>query len=420
MLHPLRMVWHGAGRLAWIGLMVGLFAAGGALAQDSYRLGKGDVLQISVFGQPDLSGRFSIGSDGAIRYPRLGRVDMADLTQEEASQRLADRLAGRIPADRMVTIDIVGHAPVFVTGDIQAPGRYEYRPGMIVLELVALGGGLRRPATPMTGAALQILALRQDYADQKLIRWSQRVERARLTAEIAAAEFDSKGLITSGAPRDMVDVEAALFRVRKDTLVAQEKAAEAQRHTLDGEIETLQQSLKLHDRDLILIEQDVDATQQLADQGLTAHSRLRDSQRQQSALKRDRLEVIGLLARARQNRLEVDQRVAALMEARAAENAAALRAVELAALRTEQRIASLAASLAAANDDLEAGSIRPIPAATYAVVRTTRAGTTQILVGEHDRLQSGDILEVDRHLAELEAPMRSPRPASTPDPIPTR
>jgi len=405
----------------WLAGIVGMFClAGGAPAQEAYRLGVGDVLQISVFGQQDLSGRFAIGPDGAIRYPRLGRIKMLELTQEEASRRLADGLAGRIPADQTVTIDVVSHTPVFVTGDVQAPGRFEYRPGMIVLELVALGGGLRRPASPVTGSALQFLTLRQDLADEKLTRWSQRIERARLEAEVKSRPFDEQGLLASGAPRDMAEAEAVLFGVRRDAVAAQEQASEAQRRTLDEEISTLQESLKLHDRDLTLIAQDVGATQQLADQGLTAYSRLRDSQRQQSALKRDRLEVIGLLARARQSRLEVDQRAAAQAETRAAENAAALRAIELAAARTEQKIASLAASIAAANDDLETGGIRQIPDATYAVVRTTRSGTTQVKVGEQDRLQPGDILEVDRHLAELEMPTRSSRRALTPDEIPTR
>ncbi|MET4633122.1 polysaccharide biosynthesis/export family protein [Kaistia defluvii] len=398
--------WRGVTRLLQAVLL--LCALGGvALAQEAYRFGVGDVLQVSVFGQPDLSGRFSIGSDGAIRYPRLGRVMMLGLMPEEASQRIAEGLAGRIPADHTVTIDVLSHAPVFVTGDVQTPGRYEYRPGMIVLELVALGGGLRRPASPVTGAALQLLTLRQDYADQRLIRWSQRIERTRLEAEIAGGVFDGKDLLAGGAPSDMVAAETALFKVRTDALAAQAEAADAQRRTLDQEIEALQESLRLHDRDLVLIEQDVSATQQLADQGLTAHSRLRDNQRQQSALKRDRLEVIGFLARARQNRLDVDQRAAASLEARAAENAAALRAVELAITRTEQRIASLAASMEAARDDLETGSLRQIPTATFAVVRSTSSGTIQIAVGEHDRLRPGDILEVDRHLAEMEMPARA-------------
>lgn len=389
--------------LRMIPLIVAL-GCGSALAQEAYRLDVGDVLQVSVFAEPDLSGRFAIGSDGAIRYPRLGRVPMLDLTPEEASQRLADGLAGRIPADQTVTIDVVSHAPVFVTGDVQMPGRYEYRPGMIVLELIALGGGLRRPSSPATGAALQLLTLRQEHADQKLVRWSQRIERTRLEAEIRGIAFDGEALIASGAPRDMVQAEAALFTVRSGSLAAQAGATEAQRRSLDDEIGTLQESLKLHDRDLQLIEQDVGATQQLADQGLTAYSRLRDSQRQQSALKRDRLEVVGFLARARQNRLDVDQRAAAWLEARAAENAASLRAVELAIIRTDQKIASLAASMEAANDDLEAGSLRQVPAATYSVVRSTASGTMQAAIGDHDRLKPGDILEVDRHLNELEMP----------------
>jgi len=378
----------------------------GALAQEAYRLEVGDVVQVSVFGETDLSGKFTLGADGAIRYPRLGAVNLLDLTSEEAAGALAERLAGRIPADQTVTIEVVGHMPVFVTGDVQLPGRYEYRPGMIVLELVALGGGLRRPASPAAGGTLQLLTLRQEYADHKLIRWSQRVERARLEAEMHATAFDSQGLLGSGAPADMVSAEAALFQVRRDAAAAQAKASEAQRRTLDDEIKTLQESLELHDRDLVLIELDVGATQHLADQGLTAHSRLRDSQRQQSQLKRDRLEVIGFLARARQNRLDVNQREAAWLEARASENAAALRAVELAVTRTEQRIASLAASIEAANEDLEVASIREIPAATYSVVRTTRTGTTRTPIGEHDPLRPADILEVDRHLAELEMPAR--------------
>ena len=394
-------------RLVWFAVAFGTPVGGSALAQEVYRLGPGDVLQVSVFAEPDLSGRYTIGSDGAIRYPRLGRVVMAELTTEEASERLADGLVGRIPADQTVTVDVVNHAPVFVTGDVQTPGRYEYRPGMTVLELVALGGGLRRPPVAATGATLQILNLRQDYADQKLIRWSQRVERARLGAEIQARDFDTKGLVASGAPSDMVEAEEALFNVRKEAVAAQALAAEAQRHTLDGEIDALQESLKLHDRDLVSIEQDVNATQHLADQGLTAYSRLRDSQRQQSSLKRDRLEVIGFLARARQNRLDVDQRNALFLEARAAENAASMRAIELAIARTDQKIASLAASIGAASDELEAGSLREIPAATYAVVRTSRSDAAQILVGERDRLMPGDILEVDRHLAELDVPAKA-------------
>jgi polysaccharide export outer membrane protein len=394
---------NGPSRLVLLALALTLLLWGrGAEASEIYRLGVGDMIQVAVFGEPELGGKFTLGADGAITYPRIGRVMLLDLSPEEAAKRLASGLAGRIPADHTVSVDVIGHAPVFVTGDVQTPGRHEFRPGMIVLELVALGGGLRRPLAPVTGAALQLLSLRQDFADQKLFRWSQRVERARLRAEISGTDFDAAGLSVSGAPLDMVAAEAALFQVRKASLAGQIAAFDAQRRALDDEIATLQESLQLHDRELDLITQDVEATQQLANQGLTALSRLREIQRQHSELKRDKLDVMSFLARARHGRLEIDQRAAALQESRAAENAMALRLLELAIARTEQRIASLTASIGAASEDLEAGANRQLPAATYIVVRRTATGTEPVRVGDRDRLQPGDILEVDRHLDELD------------------
>ena len=341
----------------------------------AYRLGAGDTLQVSVFGEA-----------------------------EEAASRLMAGLAGRIPAGHTVSVDVIGHAPVFVTGDVQTPGRYEYRPDMIVLELVALGGGVRRPPTPYSGAALQLLSLRQELADQKLFRWSQRVELARLQAEMADQAFDPDGLVQSGAPVPFVAAEAVVLERRREGLAGQIAALVAQGKALDDEIASLDASLRLHDEELALIAQDVAATRQLADQGLTAQSRLRESQRQQSSLKRDKLEVQSFLARARHNRIDIDQRMAALRAVRAAEDALALRALELAIARTDQRMASLAASIGAASDELEASDLREMPATGFRLVRRTPTGTQQMEVREHDRLQPGDILEVDRKLDALMTP----------------
>ena len=45
-----------------------------------YRLGPGDVLKITVFGEPDQSGEFPIGEEGDIDYPLLGEVPVQGLT----------------------------------------------------------------------------------------------------------------------------------------------------------------------------------------------------------------------------------------------------------------------------------------------------------------------------------------------------
>ncbi|WP_029073706.1 polysaccharide biosynthesis/export family protein [Kaistia adipata] len=385
-------------------ILIAVLPMAGAAAPVAYRLGAGDTLQVSVFGEPDLGGKFTIGADGAIGYPRLGRVTLQGMSAEEAAGRLMAGLAGRIPAGHTVSVDVIGHAPVFVTGDVQSPGRYEFRPDMIVLELVALGGGVRRPPTLNSNAALQLLTLRQELADQKLFRWAQRVELARLQAEMADRAFDADGLIQSGAPVSLVAAEGAVLGRRREGLAGQIAALVAQGKALDEEITSLEASLRLHDEELALIAQDVAATRQLADQGLTAQSRLRESQRQQSGLKRDKLEVQSFLARARHNRIDIDQRMSALRAVRAAEDALALRALELAIVRTDQKLASLAASIGAASEELEASDLRQLPATSFTIVRRTPSGTQQFPVHEHARLQPGDILEVDRKLDAIPPP----------------
>jgi polysaccharide export outer membrane protein len=380
-----------------------LFAVPDATAE-TYRLEVGDTLQVTVFGEPDLGGRFAIGPDGTIGYPRLGRVAMAGLTEGEAAERVSNGLLGRIAAGQTVSIDIVAHRPVYVTGDVQSPGRYAYHPGIIVLELVALAGGLRRPEQPNGDAPMQLLSAQQDLADARLIRWSQRVTMARLTAEITDQLFDGAGMIQSGAPVQLVTAEANSLDRKRQLLADRFAGLDAQRKTMDEEIAALEQSLQFQDLEISLIDQDVVSMRQLTDQGLTAQSRLRESQRQQSALKRDRLEIQSFLARARHSRVVVDQQETALRSTMASENAEALRSLELSMARTDQTISALGTRIRAISRELEIGEAGEGPQATFTLVRRGKEVMELIQGSAHERLLPGDILEVDRGLEMVGTP----------------
>ncbi|WP_323690001.1 polysaccharide biosynthesis/export family protein [Rhizobium sp. AN95] len=108
----------------------------------NYKVATGDVLTISVYGDPGLTGLFPVSADGTIGYPLLGNVNVVDQTVNEIGSRISRDLASHV-ANRSVAVAVKEYAPIFVVGDVQKPGKYEYRPGMIVLELFALGGGLR-------------------------------------------------------------------------------------------------------------------------------------------------------------------------------------------------------------------------------------------------------------------------------------
>ncbi|NNU63677.1 polysaccharide biosynthesis/export family protein, partial [Ochrobactrum soli] len=75
-----------------------------------------DVLQVTVYGQPSLTGLYPVDVDGNIGYPVVGNVSVRGLTTIEISERIAASLSQHIPG-LTVTATIIQYAPVFVVGD---------------------------------------------------------------------------------------------------------------------------------------------------------------------------------------------------------------------------------------------------------------------------------------------------------------
>ena len=106
-----------------------------------YSLRPGDRIAVTVHEHPELSGEMDLDAGGLVRLPLAGTVSLAGLTVRTAETRIAARLEGVWVRGASVTVALVAHAPVFVVGEVRQPGRFPYRPGMTVLEAVALAGG---------------------------------------------------------------------------------------------------------------------------------------------------------------------------------------------------------------------------------------------------------------------------------------
>ena len=132
----------------------------------------------------EFSGTFPVSVEGTIGYPILGNIPVANRTTAEISSTISQALLQHIPG-LSVSVAMKEYAPVFVIGDVQKPGRYEFRPGMIALELFALSGGLKEAADKMDTAGTQLVTARQDYSDTSLQLYALDVRRARLQAELA-------------------------------------------------------------------------------------------------------------------------------------------------------------------------------------------------------------------------------------------
>jgi len=123
-----------------------------ALAVDvSYELGVGDTVTVEVLGQPDMSGSFPIGPDGAVEIPYAGRVVVANFTVAGAREQIEARLRDgyvKIP-QVVVRVEQITSKILKVTGGVVDPGEYPMTAAqMRVSDLVVRSGGLVDPSTP--------------------------------------------------------------------------------------------------------------------------------------------------------------------------------------------------------------------------------------------------------------------------------
>ncbi|CAH1650175.1 MULTISPECIES: polysaccharide biosynthesis/export family protein [unclassified Chelatococcus] len=384
--------------IASIGFQAGLPAH--AAGDGGYRAGAGDTLNVVVYGEDKLSGRFRVSPAGTISYPLVGEVAVANLSTIEIGRRIAAALAERIPSSGLPSVEIVEYAPVFVIGNVDKPGPYQYRPDMTVLELVALGGGERRVASSES-VMLQIISTEQELVDLRIARWSELVRKTRVRAEIAGQEFDGKEaiaggeLVAAGTRQSVVDNEVSLFRVRRTILAEQNKALAAQRASYDQEIASLEEGIKLHDEELRLLEQEVGTQQGLYDKGLAVQPRLLAVKRELSATRRNALELRSFLARAHQRQLEVDQKIAELRDQWVRDNATMLAELDISTARRDERIGSLVAALGELRG--QASSMRDADRRTtkYSVTRQEEGRYVTRPIGELDAIAPRDILRID-------------------------
>ncbi len=110
-------------------------------AQNDYVLGVGDKLGISVFNQEKMSGEFTIDTMGEISLPLLEKIPAAGFTTTQLEENIKSSLAPTYLNDPRVSIEILNYRSVYVLGEVEKPGKYEYVPNMTLLQAVATANG---------------------------------------------------------------------------------------------------------------------------------------------------------------------------------------------------------------------------------------------------------------------------------------
>jgi len=113
-----------------------------------YRLGSGDVISVSVHGEPDLTfEQIRLTDAGTFTFPFIGEVDANDKTPGEVRALLVEKLKDGYLNDPRVSVSVVNYREFYIAGEVKLPGGYPYQPGLTLDRAIALAGGLTERAS---------------------------------------------------------------------------------------------------------------------------------------------------------------------------------------------------------------------------------------------------------------------------------
>lgn len=120
---------------------------------DAYLIGVDDIVQVSVWRNPELGITVPVRPDGMISVPLVGDVAAGGRTPSDVGKDIQEKLATyvRDPQVAVILTDLRSHeylSRVRVTGAVRQPISIPYRQGMTVLDAVLAAGGLTEFAAP--------------------------------------------------------------------------------------------------------------------------------------------------------------------------------------------------------------------------------------------------------------------------------
>jgi polysaccharide export outer membrane protein len=129
----------------------------------AYHLQPGDIIEISVWKEPDLQKEVLIRPDGAFTFPLAGEVDARGKSVENVRSVLAERLQKYVPTPVVtVAVKAIGGNRVYVLGKVNHAGDFPLSNALDVMQAISLAGG----ATPYA-ALNDIVILRRQNGQQR-------------------------------------------------------------------------------------------------------------------------------------------------------------------------------------------------------------------------------------------------------------
>lgn len=111
----------------------------------STTLGPGDVFTLQIVGEKELPLEYRVASDGTVELPYIASLSVSGLEPQQVGQLIREKLiAAQILTEPsvIVTVKEYNSKRISVLGQVQRPGSFPLSPGMTLVDVISLAGGL--------------------------------------------------------------------------------------------------------------------------------------------------------------------------------------------------------------------------------------------------------------------------------------
>jgi len=346
-----------------------------------------------------LGGEFDVAADGSINVPSLGPISIANMSADQLGSEIATRLQTKLGLLEKpdATVQVVQYPPVYVAGDVTTPGEFAYRPGMSVIQALAMAGGERR--MDMERGLSETIRLETDLLgyESDIVRLQARL--ARLKAEFtqeSAIEFPVVLDPLDPVIAEILEQEKRIFAAHGNEMARQKTGLIDLDALYEAEIDALGQKLAAVDEQITRTEQQVVSIRELVAKGSATASRLSDIERELANLRSERLDIVISTMTARENLNHSQRELAKIEDEQQSETSRSLQEEQGKLEKILQQQAAtrrmLVKSVETDNNLVLAGQIQTTLA--YAIVRQKGEEVITLSATETSQLQPGDLIKV--------------------------
>ena len=113
----------------------------------SYRIQIGDVLDVQFFKTIDMNQTRTVGPDGEIYLPLVGRVRVIGRTVDDVTREITEGYSKEMVNPQItVSVQTYSGLQVYVSGEVNRPGVQQFRGGLTLVQAISNAGGFNQRA----------------------------------------------------------------------------------------------------------------------------------------------------------------------------------------------------------------------------------------------------------------------------------